>query len=345
VPVGAPDVQRLRGAAHGERFALFYSGSGYSRAALEFAAAAGVALFEYDATNQVHPVNVAAEHLATAGFDSAASDVYDLDASGILIDGKKLSEVMAELDVAYARGDLWDTISAIQDEGGRVAWTCRGLARDIAAKARANDEFESSGSYAEFQRLESTEDENLQERWAVEVDYEAESTVEQVQELLDRQYALRARYAELGGFELAAYPVHDDLVQSMDDYGWKSADIDDQVEELEKLSDESLTVSLAYFALVGGVRLAAKNDDRFAASRLYEQYQELIERFDEDDEDVADITIESLTSDIARDHHRRAQIAELLGIDLADYPLINDDLKALDASQNPTPARIGAAYE
>lgn len=346
VPVGAPDVQRLRGAAHGERFALFYSGSGYSRAAFEFATAAGVALFEYDATNQVHPVNAAAEQLATKGFDSAGDDVVDIDASGILIDGKKLSEVLGQLDVAYARGELWDAIWAIQDEGERVAWTCRGLARDIDAKAGADNGFESSASCAEFRRLESTEDEDLQERWSDEVDYEEQSTVEQVQGLLDRQHALRERYAELGGFDLADYPVLDDLVLSMDAYGRKPAESDAQMEELEKVSDESLILSLAYLALVGGVRLAAKKDARFAASGLYGQYRDLIDRFDDEDDDNlgADITVESLTRDIARDHQRRAQIAELLGIELANYPLITNDRKALDAAQNPVPARIGAAY-
>lgn len=56
-PVGAPDVQRLRGAAHGNHHALFYSSSGYTSAAIAFAESADVALFQFDQMNTVTPAN------------------------------------------------------------------------------------------------------------------------------------------------------------------------------------------------------------------------------------------------------------------------------------------------
>lgn len=64
-PVGSPDVQRLRGAAHGISHVLFYSASGYSSAGLKVAAESLVALFEFDETNNVRPVNDLAIELAT----------------------------------------------------------------------------------------------------------------------------------------------------------------------------------------------------------------------------------------------------------------------------------------
>ena len=69
VPVGSPEVQRLRGAAHGIRNALFYSSSGYSAAALRVADVTGVALFDFDTSNSV----IARNHVAQQLVSSAAS--------------------------------------------------------------------------------------------------------------------------------------------------------------------------------------------------------------------------------------------------------------------------------
>ncbi|GGO94396.1 hypothetical protein GCM10011584_35330 [Nocardioides phosphati] len=62
-PVGAPMVQQLRGAAHGQDWALFYALSGYTAKAVEFAASSHVALFTYTADGHVAPVNEAARYL------------------------------------------------------------------------------------------------------------------------------------------------------------------------------------------------------------------------------------------------------------------------------------------
>lgn len=60
-PVGGPDVQRLKGAAHGHRHALFFSGSGYTPQASTFAESAGVALFTINGGGQIVGVNSWAE--------------------------------------------------------------------------------------------------------------------------------------------------------------------------------------------------------------------------------------------------------------------------------------------
>jgi hypothetical protein len=56
-PVGRPDVQRLRGASHGQQRVLFYALTGYTPAAVQFADEADVALFQFDQYGMVWPVN------------------------------------------------------------------------------------------------------------------------------------------------------------------------------------------------------------------------------------------------------------------------------------------------
>ena len=71
-PIGAPVIQQLRGAAHGQGAALFYSMSGYTKAAVEYANDAAVALFAYNASGVVQPFNHAARILHDrAGGDDA----------------------------------------------------------------------------------------------------------------------------------------------------------------------------------------------------------------------------------------------------------------------------------
>jgi hypothetical protein len=62
-PIGAPTVQQLRGATVGKEWALFYSLSGYTKSAVDYANAATVALFQYDENGVVEPRNNAATHL------------------------------------------------------------------------------------------------------------------------------------------------------------------------------------------------------------------------------------------------------------------------------------------
>jgi len=76
-PVGAPDVQRLRGAAHDRQHAVFYSGSGYTSQAIQFADGAGVALFSFDRTNRVSPVNDDARRLTSAAQSPTVVELRD----------------------------------------------------------------------------------------------------------------------------------------------------------------------------------------------------------------------------------------------------------------------------
>jgi len=56
-PIGRPDIQRLRGAAHEYRLALFYSTGGYTKESVEYANGAGVALFLMDAFGNSQPAS------------------------------------------------------------------------------------------------------------------------------------------------------------------------------------------------------------------------------------------------------------------------------------------------
>ena len=63
VPVGSPEVQKLRGAAHRFEYLIFYSQSGYTAQAIDFAEEAGIALFSFDRANNVKAVNARARWL------------------------------------------------------------------------------------------------------------------------------------------------------------------------------------------------------------------------------------------------------------------------------------------
>ncbi|MBO0979639.1 restriction endonuclease [Microbacterium sp. SD291] len=63
-PVGRPDIQRLRGAAHDYRLAVFYSTGGYTGEAVAYADQARVALFQMDPYGQAKPTSQLATLLA-----------------------------------------------------------------------------------------------------------------------------------------------------------------------------------------------------------------------------------------------------------------------------------------
>lgn len=62
-PVGRPDIQRLRGAAHDYRISVFYSTGGYTKEAVQYADGAGVALFLMDPYGSAEPHSEFAEKL------------------------------------------------------------------------------------------------------------------------------------------------------------------------------------------------------------------------------------------------------------------------------------------
>ena len=61
--IGRPVVQQLRGAAHGVPWAVFYARSGYTKAAIEYADQAQVALFKYIDSGTVSAQSHGAHHL------------------------------------------------------------------------------------------------------------------------------------------------------------------------------------------------------------------------------------------------------------------------------------------
>lgn len=71
-PVGGPLIQQLRGAAHDIESALFYSSSGYTRAAAAAAERCEVALFRFTTRCEVFPQNSAAQQIVDR--DSAKED-------------------------------------------------------------------------------------------------------------------------------------------------------------------------------------------------------------------------------------------------------------------------------
>jgi hypothetical protein len=97
-PVGAPAVQQLRGAAHAYEWHLFYSLSGYTKAAVQFADDASVALFTYDARATVSAANIHAEYLLqlTGSENGAQADAFDAEE-----EARRLAQEY--FDLAFAR--------------------------------------------------------------------------------------------------------------------------------------------------------------------------------------------------------------------------------------------------
>lgn len=77
--VGRPAIQRLVGArGHGTEDLLFFTGSGYSKAAREYADDLGVALFTYDLTGLVSAFNDEAHHVLTLGSAATAGQPFSV---------------------------------------------------------------------------------------------------------------------------------------------------------------------------------------------------------------------------------------------------------------------------
>lgn len=74
-PVGAPEVQQAKGASHGSLNVLFFALSGYTKQALDFSLAAGVALFSYDVYGDVSPQNKHARTILASAPRNAARRV------------------------------------------------------------------------------------------------------------------------------------------------------------------------------------------------------------------------------------------------------------------------------
>lgn len=71
-PVGAPEIQKAKGASHGAEHALFFALSGFTKQAIEYASTAGVALFSYTIYGDVTPRNAPARMLLESAPQNAA---------------------------------------------------------------------------------------------------------------------------------------------------------------------------------------------------------------------------------------------------------------------------------
>lgn len=71
-PIGSPGLQKLRGVAWQKDFALFYSLSGYTQRAIDWAATNGVALFTYTKQGTVRATNASARALEQDARDARA---------------------------------------------------------------------------------------------------------------------------------------------------------------------------------------------------------------------------------------------------------------------------------
>ncbi|MGO2746236.1 restriction endonuclease [Microbacterium sp.] len=137
-PVGSPDVQRLRGAAHRVDNAVFYAhrSSGYSRSALRIADDSDVALFTYDLDGTVAAVNqyaaeiesplgsmqraIAQTNVASVRW-AAVKFVTDHGLEGV---SERLGQIANELEAIVAAlpdgatlDDLPAEVHALKDEG------------------------------------------------------------------------------------------------------------------------------------------------------------------------------------------------------------------------------------
>ena len=135
-PIGAPVVQQLRGAAHGQGTAIFYSRSGYTKSAVEYANGAAVALFTYDESGVVQPFNHAAQILHdraggddafdSADFENQAQIVAVLQQYFDVMNAKYIE--VAKRAVAAANGDNRSLIfRSVVAENARVEATLRSL--------------------------------------------------------------------------------------------------------------------------------------------------------------------------------------------------------------------------
>jgi hypothetical protein len=98
-PVGAPDVQRFRGAAHLRETALFYSSSGYTKAARDVADELGIGLFQFDDTNAVVALNYTAETVIASPAQPVAPDLTPEDAAE--------AALLAEADALRFQATAW----------------------------------------------------------------------------------------------------------------------------------------------------------------------------------------------------------------------------------------------
>lgn len=102
--VGRPDLQKLKGSALGYEHLLFYSLSGYTAQAIEYAEESGLALFSFDRANNVKPVNASARWIE--GTESPRVEALQTGLAAI-----ELAEVMKEFTALSSELMRWMKLS------------------------------------------------------------------------------------------------------------------------------------------------------------------------------------------------------------------------------------------
>lgn len=122
-PVGIAEVQRMRGAAIGDVNVLFYSSSGYTSSAIDFAERAGMALFEARDNVQIRAVTTLSSVLVANGFESLSERIVAVrDSVRLLARFFLLGQTFAQVLPSYTiDGELRITKSQLVSEVERVA--------------------------------------------------------------------------------------------------------------------------------------------------------------------------------------------------------------------------------
>lgn len=124
--VGAPDVQRLVGAAQFAERLLFYSASGYSRQAINYAQSAGVALFRYTPYGDAAAQNEAAEELLAVG----ANDLFPDESSEI--EENETFATSQHLAVRLAAREERGELLAAEEEHDMLVFVVRAIFDTVA---------------------------------------------------------------------------------------------------------------------------------------------------------------------------------------------------------------------
>lgn len=201
-PVGAPEIQQLKGAAANYEFLLFYSLSGYTAQALEFANISNVALFTFDRKNNVVAFNEIARWLS--GSESPKIEAFkaaqDVDSVTDLVRGINL--LLSEL-TNWLMISPWvylvplDRVEAVES---RIAVSALGIA-GIQLKAATTSMGWSMGEVSRLAEELGVEiDTSLQNiSQAIEVDFSGTTPDEAVEVLREslRQHTDRVQIQEL----------------------------------------------------------------------------------------------------------------------------------------------------
>jgi len=130
-PAGSPDLQRLVGAGHATPLRLFYSHSGYTLRAHEYAEQVGVALFQYSIYGEVVPANRIAEELT----EREASPAWDPS------DETDPLEITATVDsLARSLEDALRQVEATRETDLPGVFVCAEIGVQIAIAAAIRDE-------------------------------------------------------------------------------------------------------------------------------------------------------------------------------------------------------------